>query len=93
MPHTGAPWKAQQIGPDYIIQGANHERVFSIRDGVIPMIPDRKLIEAAPDLLEQCQKVLDVIRSGNADLWWARLADREINLSAVIARATGKEAQ
>jgi hypothetical protein len=59
MPHTGVPWKAQQIGPDYIMQGANHERVFSIRDGMIPMIPDRKLIEAAPELLEALKLVVN----------------------------------
>jgi hypothetical protein len=93
MAHTGAPWKAQQIGPDYIMQGANHERVFSIRDGVIPMIPDRHLIEAAPELLEACKEIQTIIRE-------LRLLDvtkrfslcvADAAMGKAIAKATGEE--
>lgn len=50
--HTPGPWKGQQHGDDYIMKGANGERVFSIRNGVIPMTDDARLIAAAPRMFK-----------------------------------------
>lgn len=47
---TPGPWHAVQRGDDYKMEGAKGARVFSIRNGVIPMNADARLIAAAPEL-------------------------------------------
>jgi adenosine deaminase len=50
----------------------------------------RAKVASAPELLEQCQKMLEVIQMGMSDKWWCRIADRYVNLEAVIAKAKGE---
>lgn len=52
MSHTIGPWMATNgITSEYAIFGADETPVFTIRDGLIPMREDARLITAAPDLL------------------------------------------
>jgi len=97
--HTPGPWKFEQNGHDHNLWGDGHAgRVLTIRDGVIPMNSDARLIAAAPELLEHLQTLADYLAEahaedkaadhyGDEDCSYCRALD---HARAAIARATGE---
>ena len=93
MTHTLGPWVATAEKGEYRIDGNGSTPIFTIRDGLIPMREDARLIAAAPDLLSAMRKLLlehDAISmqyDGTIDDRWpnaARIA------RTAIANATGE---
>ena len=78
--HTPGPWKALQMGDDYVVFKVPNHRVFSIRTGVIPSAEDARLIAAAPEMLAALKQ--EVLYSTDP---WTR--DR---CRAIIAKARGE---
>jgi hypothetical protein len=58
MQNTPAPWTAAAYPDQYRIDGHNGQIVLIIRDGLIPMREDARLIAAAPDLLAALVELL-----------------------------------
>lgn len=80
--HTAGPWLSQQHGDDYVCKGPNGERVLNIRNGVIPMKADRRLIDAAPELLDACRDIASAQSQRDIGLATAKAV-------AALAKATG----
>ena len=70
--HTLAPWAAAAYPDQYRIDGHNGQIVLIIRDGLIPMREDARLIAAAPDLLAALRLMLreyDALRLEQPERW------------------------
>jgi len=65
MTHTLGPWTlgAEWVAPAekdaYLMTSRNGQRIFVIRDGLIPTLEDARLIAAAPDLLAALQGLVN----------------------------------
>ena len=92
MKHTSGPWQALAAKGEYCIEGHNGTLIFTIRNGMIPMREDARLLTAAPDLLAALRKLLlehDAISmqyDGTIDDRWPTAAAAA---RAAIAKAEG----
>jgi hypothetical protein len=50
--HTPGPYVFEQRGEDFTLWGKGRARVLTISAGVLPILPDQKLLAAAPELYE-----------------------------------------
>ena len=81
MQNTPAPWTAAAYPDQYRINGHNGQIVLIIRDGLIPMREDARLIAAAPLMLATLQAVLKLATMP---------APLREDVEHAIARATGE---
>jgi hypothetical protein len=81
MQNTPAPWTAAAYPDQYRIDGHNGQIVLIIRDGLIPMREDGRLIAAAPLMLATLQAVLKLATMP---------APLREDVEHAIARATGE---
>ena len=81
MQNTPAPWTAAAYPDQYRIDGHNGQIVLIIRDGLIPMREDARLIAAAPFMLATLQAVLKLATMP---------APLREDVEHAIARATGE---
>jgi hypothetical protein len=81
MQNTPAPWTAAAYPDQYRVDGHNGQIVLIIRDGLIPMREDGRLIAAAPLMLATLQAVLKLATMP---------APLREDVEHAIARATGE---
>jgi hypothetical protein len=88
--HTPKPWKFEMDGEHYTLWGGGRRRVLTIRDGVIPMLEDERLIEAAPELLEALTELLDQLDGIGIPEWHGAEGLSLKQAKAAIEKARGE---
>lgn len=88
MKHTNGPWHVDTSNGEWALRNSTGEIVFLIGDNrrLIPTLDDRKLIAAAPELLEALQAVRTWLIAPSFDT--QTLAEVQRIAEKAIAKAT-----
>jgi hypothetical protein len=90
MKHTLGPWQVLAAKGEYCIEGHNGTLIFTIRNGLIPMREDARLLTAAPDMLDALRLMMreyEALRFEQPERWPTAAAAAR----AAIAKAEGAE--